>query len=33
MPITALTQRAYEGELVEIRTKMGRRVRSRPTIR
>jgi len=27
MPITALTKRAYEGEMVEIRTKMGRRVK------
>jgi UDPglucose 6-dehydrogenase len=27
MPITALTKRAYEGEMVEIRTKMGRRMR------
>jgi UDPglucose 6-dehydrogenase len=27
MPVTALTKRAYEGEMVEIRTKMGRRLR------
>jgi UDPglucose 6-dehydrogenase len=27
MPITTLTKRSYEGEMVEIRTKMGRRMR------
>ncbi len=27
MPVTALTKRAYDGEMVEIRTKMGRRLR------
>jgi UDPglucose 6-dehydrogenase len=27
MPVTALTKRDYDGEMVEIRTKMGRRVR------
>jgi UDPglucose 6-dehydrogenase len=27
MPVSVLTKRAYEGEMVEIRTKMGRRVR------
>jgi UDP-glucose 6-dehydrogenase len=28
--VTALTRRPYEGEMVEVRTKMGRRVRSTP---
>jgi UDPglucose 6-dehydrogenase len=30
LPIAAVTRRAYEGEILEIRTKMGRRVRCTP---
>ncbi len=30
LPVMALTRRQYEGELIEVRTKMGRRVRTTP---
>jgi UDP-glucose 6-dehydrogenase len=30
LPLMALTRRPYEGELIEVRTKMGRRVRTTP---
>ncbi|HYM54011.1 MAG TPA: nucleotide sugar dehydrogenase [Solirubrobacteraceae bacterium] len=30
LPVMALTRRPYDGELIEVRTKMGRRVRSTP---
>jgi UDPglucose 6-dehydrogenase len=30
LPVMALTRRPYEGELIEVRTKMGRRVRTTP---
>jgi UDP-glucose 6-dehydrogenase/intein/homing endonuclease len=30
LPVMALTRRAYDGELIEVRTKMGRRVRTTP---